>query len=96
LEAIRLAINNINDYVDPIADGLQKNPRKLSETLAQPQATLVDVRGLLDPDSPTVVNLNQALQQLTQTTRALDSFTDYLERDPSALIRGAYLPKKDR
>jgi len=82
--------------LDPIADGLQKNSRKLSETLAQPQATLADVRGLLDPDSPTVVNLNQALQQLTQTTRALDSFTDYLERDPSALIRGAYLPKKDR
>ena len=96
LDAIRLAINNINNQVDPLANGLQKNSRELSETLAQTQATLVDVRGLLDPDSPTVVDLNQALQQLTQTTRALDSFTDYLERNPSALIRGAYVPAKDR
>jgi paraquat-inducible protein B len=96
LDAVRLAINNINDHVDPLADGLQKNSRELSETLAQTQATLVDVRSLLDPDSPTVVNLNQALKQLTQTTRALDSFTDHLGRNPSALVRGAYVPKKDR
>ena len=96
LNAVRLTINNINDHVDPLGAGLQKNSRELSQTLAQTQATLLDVRGLLDPDSPTVVNLNQALQQLTQTTRSLNSFTDYLERNPSAPIRGAYVPAKDR
>jgi paraquat-inducible protein B len=96
LNSIRLTINNINDHVDPLADGLVKNSRELSETLAETQATLADVRGFLNPDSPTVVNLNQALQQLTRTTRSLDSFTDYLERNPSSLIRGAYVPEKSR
>lgn len=96
LGTIRIAINNINAHVDPLAAGFQKNSVELSATLAQTRAALADVQGLLDPDSPTVANLNQSLEQLNQTTRSLNSFTDYLERNPSSLIRGAYVPEKDR
>jgi paraquat-inducible protein B len=96
LDSMRVAINNINAHVDPLAAGLQKHSTELSQTLLQTRAALADGQGLLDPDSPTVVNLNQALVQLNQTTRSLTSFTDYLERNPSALIRGSYVPEKDR
>jgi paraquat-inducible protein B len=57
---------------------------------------LLEVRSNLDPDSPLSVNLNAALDQLADTTRSIGELTDYLQRNPAALVRGKYVPEKDR
>ena len=51
---------------------------------------------MLDPDSPMAVHLNQALEQLSETTQIVGEFVDYLQRNPSAVVRGKYVPAKDR
>ncbi len=42
----------------------------------------------LEPGSPTQYELNQLLQELTQTTNSVKQLTDYLEEHPDSLIRG--------
>jgi hypothetical protein len=42
------------------------------------------------------VHLNQTLNQLSETGRSLEEFTDYLQRNPGALVRGKYVPDKER
>jgi hypothetical protein len=42
------------------------------------------------------VRLNQTLDSLTETSESLGEFTDYLQRNPSALVRGKYVPEKGK
>ena len=44
----------------------------------------------LDPKNPMYSELIRSLDQLNDTSRALQSFVDYLERNPSALITGRH------
>jgi paraquat-inducible protein B len=60
------------------------------------RAVLVKLQQTLDPDSPLAVHLNQTLNQLSETGRSLEEFTDYLQRNPGALVRGKYVPDKER
>ncbi len=57
---------------------------------------LLEVKSNLDPDSPLSVNLNNALEELADTTRSVTELTDYVQRNPAALVRGKYVPEKDR
>jgi hypothetical protein len=42
------------------------------------------------------VHLSQSLDQLSETGRSLEEFTDYLQRNPGALVRGRYVPDKEK
>ncbi|MDD1627699.1 MAG: hypothetical protein LUQ26_09555 [Methylococcaceae bacterium] len=42
----------------------------------------------LEPGSTTQYELNQLLQELTQTASSVKQLTDYLEEHPDSLIRG--------
>jgi paraquat-inducible protein B len=94
--AIRSTFNNVNGQIGPLGASLQKNSAEINATLAQTRNALVDLRAALDPDSPLAVHLNETLDQLTETTRSLGDFTEYLQRNPSAIIRGKYVPEKDQ
>jgi paraquat-inducible protein B len=43
---------------------------------------------LLGPDAPAQQELRDALQEISRAARAIQVLTDYLERNPEALIRG--------
>jgi paraquat-inducible protein B len=94
--AMRRTLENVNNHIDPIVANLQKNSAEINATLRQTQATLIAVEGVLDPDSPVMARLSETLDQLDDTSRSLGSFTDYLQQNPSALVRGKYIPAKDR
>jgi paraquat-inducible protein B len=94
--AIRATINNANAKIDPLVSSLQKNSQEVNSTLAQTRTALDDLQSTLDPDSPLAVHLNETLDQLTETTRSIGAFTDYLQHNPSSLIRGRYVPAKDQ
>ncbi len=94
--AIRATINNANAKIDPLVSSLQKNSQEVNSTLAQTRTALVDLQSVLDPDSPLAVHLNETLDQLTETSRSIGAFTDYLQQNPSSLIRGRYVPAKDQ
>jgi len=42
------------------------------------------------------VRLNRTLDSLDETSRSIGDFVDYLQRNPGALVRGRYVPDKER
>jgi len=89
-------LNNANSKIGPLVSDLQKNSDEANKTMKDSRAALVSLQQTLDPNSPLAVHLNQTLDQLSETGRSLEDFTDYMERNPSALIRGRYVPDKER
>jgi paraquat-inducible protein B len=96
LTSMRAAIENINQEVDPMSASFHKSSEELNATMKDTRATLLQLQAMLDSDSPLAVNLNQALGQFSDTAQAIEQLTDYMQRNPAALIRGKYVPEKDR
>jgi len=94
--SIRATVEHANTKIDPLVASFRKSTDSANATMKDTQAALVDLRSMIDPDSPLAVNLNEALDQFAQTTRSVDELTNYLQRNPAALIRGKYVPEKDR
>ncbi len=94
--SIRVAVDHANSKIDPVVASLQKSSDEANVTMKDTRATLAELQSTLEPDSPLSVHLNEALAQLTDTTRSVGELTDYLQRNPAALIRGKYVPEKDR
>ena len=96
LTSMRAAIQNIDQEVDPMSASFHKSSEELNATMKDTRATLVQLQAMLDSDAPLAVNLNQALEQFSDTAQAIEQLTDYMQRNPAALIRGKYVPEKDR
>jgi paraquat-inducible protein B len=92
----RSILNNANSKIGPLIVDLQENSDEANKTMKDTRGALVRLQQTLDPNSPLAVHLNQTLDQLSDTGRSLQEFTDYLQRNPSALIRGRYVPDKDK
>jgi paraquat-inducible protein B len=93
---VRGTIDRLNPKIDPLIAALHGNSDQVNVTLQQTRATMLDLQATLDPDSPLPVHLNEALEQLTDTTRSVGALADYLQQNPSALIRGRYVPDDRR
>ena len=72
-----------------------------TNTLVQLQATLTDLRAALQgvsamtaPDSPVQYELTGALEQLNNAARSITELTEFLKRNPNALITGRTPPKE--
>jgi len=96
ITSLRAALDNVNARVTPLVQSLQRSSDEANATMKDTREALLEVRSNLDPDSPLSVNLNAALDQLADTTRSIGELTDYLQRNPAALVRGKYVPEKDR
>jgi paraquat-inducible protein B len=96
ITSMRAALDNANQKITPLVASLQKSSDEANATMKDTREALLEVRSNLDPDSPLSVNLNTALDQLAETTRSIGELTDYLQRNPAALVRGKYVPEKDR
>src|SRR5258708_2099381 len=96
ITSLRAALDNVNARVTPLVQSFQRSSDEANATMKDTREALLEVRSNLDPDSPLSVNLNAALDQLADTTRSIGELTDYLHRNPAALVRGKYVPEKDR
>jgi paraquat-inducible protein B len=92
----RVALADLKNRIIPLAESLQTSSVSADATMKDTRQTLVELQAILEPDSPLSVHLNEALDQLGDTTRSVGALTDYLQRNPSAVIRGKYVPEKDR
>jgi paraquat-inducible protein B len=61
---------------------------ELQRTLDQARRTLSDAQKTISSDSPIATDLRDTLQEVTRAADSLRMLTDYLERQPDALIRG--------
>jgi paraquat-inducible protein B len=78
-----------------VAD-IRKSSDEANKTMKEARAALVNLQQTLDPNAPLAVRLNQALDSLTETSRSIGELADYLQRNPGALVRGRYVPDKDK
>ena len=52
------------------------------------QATFVEAKAILDPASPLTYQLNKTLEDISGAARSTRELADFLQRNPSAVIRG--------
>jgi paraquat-inducible protein B len=87
------AVKNLDALIN---DADAKTLPELDRTLEQARRVMATAdrvlestdRTLLGEDAPGQQELRDALQEITRAARALRVFVDYLERNPSALLRG--------
>ena len=70
--------------------------QRLRATSEKADATLEGVRVLLEPGSPLTYQLGHTLEEVAAAARSVRALADSLERDPSVLVRGRYVPEDGR
>ncbi len=69
--------------------------KQAGETMKEAEATLSNVKVLIDPDSQTFYELTKSLREVSSAARSLRQLSTYLERNPRALIFGKPEAKKE-
>ena len=96
ITSLRATLDNANERITPLVASLQKSSEDANATMKDTRDALLEVKANLDSDSPLSVNINTALEELADTTRSVGELTDYLQRNPGSLVRGKYVPDKNR
>lgn len=78
----------------PFFASLKGTTDQTGATLEQARLTLQTVQTLVDPGSPLATQLTASLQEISSAARSLRLLADYLERNPSAVVRGRDLNEK--
>ncbi|SIN96032.1 PqiB family protein [Halodesulfovibrio marinisediminis] len=85
--------NNAVETLQSIKETSEKLERladsdELRLTFQKAHETMEGANNLLAKDSPTVVELQRALREMSEAARAVRSLADQLERHPESLLRG--------
>jgi paraquat-inducible protein B len=91
LGSMQITLDKVNIKFDTLSTDLEHTSKEASETMKETREMLVGVQATLDPGSPLWVNLNLALAQFTETAQSFGQLSDYLQQNPSALVRGRYI-----
>jgi paraquat-inducible protein B len=89
--SIKSTSDTLSVQVGPAAEDLRKTTAAARAALQQTQETLATVQASLGPGSPVNYQLTQTLEETADAARALRQLSDYLERNPSSLVRGRYV-----
>jgi paraquat-inducible protein B len=93
---IRQATLKFDQEVGPLSNSLRTTTRNADAALAQARATLATVQDSLSADSPLVYQTGKAMQDLDDAARSVRQLAQYLQRNPSAPVRGRYVSQVAR
>ena len=85
-------IQRLDKGVDPTAEELKKTGKELRATLQQMRGTMETMNQTLSTDSGIGYQMQEALSNLSEATKALRVLVQSLERNPSMFIRGREEP----
>src|SRR5262249_3486758 len=87
---LRGTVQNLDKIVGSkaVQDGVAPLLDNARAPVVQAEATLKGADGMVGPDSALRYDLATLLQELTRTSRSLRTLSDYLERNPNALLFG--------
>jgi paraquat-inducible protein B len=92
---VQSLLAHVDSAIAPMGDDLRRTADQATATLARLDSTLTDVGsvlegvdGTLEPGSPVLVEFERAMIELGGASRALRDLAEFLERNPSALVRG--------
>ncbi len=84
--------DNVNSQVQPLSASIQLTAKRARVTLDQVDETLKTLRDLLQPQSSLRYELDTALSEIAGAAQSIRVLTDFLERNPNALIAGKLPP----
>jgi phospholipid/cholesterol/gamma-HCH transport system substrate-binding protein len=86
----------LDGRLGPLVASVEMTSKQAKMTLAEMQTTLAALQTTIEPGSPLSYQLSTALQNLSEASTAIRQLADYLQRNPSALVRGRYVPANER
>lgn len=86
-EARALAVD-LRERLGPLGERLTQTTDRAALTLAELEALAHDLRLLTAPDSPTVLDLQTALRDLSRAVHSFRLLAESLNRNPNALLTG--------
>jgi paraquat-inducible protein B len=94
--AAKNVIDRTGPKIDPLIASLQRSSTDLQAALLQARTTLASAQLIISPGSPMTYKLDATLDNLSDASRSIHDLADYLQRNPSALIRGKYVSDGSR
>jgi paraquat-inducible protein B len=89
-------ITHVDGRVDPLSYSITTTLADAQKTLADLRVAVGNVSDLLGPDSALRPDLIQALEQVSDAGRGVADLTEFLERNPNALLVGKKPTKEQR
>jgi paraquat-inducible protein B len=81
-------LNTVDSQVKPLSASLQKTSLSTDAAVKQAKLTLGTVQTTIEPGSPVNYQIVQTLQDVSAAARSIKELADYLQRNPSAIVRG--------
>ncbi|MGH7925185.1 MAG: MlaD family protein [Candidatus Binatus sp.] len=88
LAGAQQTLHTVNGQVVPLSDSLQKTSASADAAAKQAKATLGTVQTTIEPNSPVNYQAIQTLQDVSAAAHSVKELADYLQRNPSAIVRG--------
>jgi paraquat-inducible protein B len=99
LEDARKLLTRVDRQVDPLANEVKKTVKDFGKLAVTVDAqvggvatgfdkTMSSARGVLSQDSPLMVELENAMKEISAMSRSIRQLATYLDQHPEALIRG--------
>ena len=82
---------NFQQTSDAAREAMQRAGIAMKQTdtaLKEAEAAITNIRGISDPDSPIFYELRRSLREVSAAARSLRLLSNYVERNPRALIFG--------
>lgn len=93
LDSVDTLVGTIDRHAEPLLASVQASFERLQALAGTLETTLRTTRNLIDPESPLAVELRAAMAEVARTAKSTRALMEYLERNPSALVRGK--PEKE-
>ncbi len=88
LDETSVTVARANKQIPKLSTLIEGNLKVLNEAITAFEQGMREVEGLASSDSPTLYQLNTALQEVSRASRSLQSLANTLEQQPEAIIRG--------
>jgi paraquat-inducible protein B len=91
ISSVRELVEHLGNNASPVLTSLKKTSDQANLTLAQINSAAAELHSTLAPDAPLAYRLDVALENFSEASSAIRELTDYLQRNPSAIVRGKYV-----
>ncbi len=85
IQALAASADTTLESIRPSIDASSEEIRAAAEEL---DAMLANLRTVIEPGSPLLTNLEKSFYEISSAAAALAELADYLQQNPSALVRG--------
>jgi len=88
LESVRALANRVDAKVDPLAKSVDDVAASVRTSLAKIDGTVVELKGMLEADSPFNYDMARTMNELEAAARSIRELANSLDQNPSQVIFG--------